>query len=135
MRTIFADTFYWAASINPEDDWHDRVIAVTSTLGQAGIVTSEEVLAETLTFFSTYGSRMRQRACQLVQGVISNPNLKVVHQTHQSFLAGLTLYQNRPDKEYSLIDCISMQTMRELGITEVLTHDRHFTQEGFVILL
>ena len=135
MRTIFADTFYWAASINPEDDWHAPVIAITSTLGQARIVTTEEVLAETLTFFSTYGSRMRQRTCQLVQGVISNPNLKVVHQTHESFLAGLTLYQNRPDKEYSLIDCISMQTMRELGITEVLTHDKHFTQEGFVILL
>jgi predicted nucleic acid-binding protein len=25
--------------------------------------------------------------------------------------------------------------MRELGIIEVLTHDKHFTQEGFVILL
>jgi hypothetical protein len=53
----------------------------------------------------------------------------------ESFLAGLTLYQNRPDKEYSLIDCISMQTMRELEIIDILTHDKHFTQEGFVILL
>lgn len=57
---------------------------------------------------------MRQRACQLVQGIIKNPNIQVIHQNHESFLAGLTLYQNRPDKEYSLIDCISMQTMREL---------------------
>jgi predicted nucleic acid-binding protein len=135
MRTIFADTFYWAASINPEDDWHNQVIAVTSTLGQAHIVTTEEVLAETLTFFCSYGFRMRQRACQLIRGVISNPNIQVVHQTHESFLAGFTLYSHRPDKEYSLIDCISMHTMGELGITEVLTHDKHFTQEGFVILL
>lgn len=58
----------------------------------------------------------------------------MVEQTHQSFLLGLDLYQNRLDKGYSLTDCISMNTMRQLGITEILTHDRHFTQEGFVIL-
>ena len=135
MRTIFADTFYWTASINSADDWHDQVLAITATLVPAKIVTTEEVLSETLTFFSTYGTRMRQRAYQLVQGLSSNPKIEVIHQTHESFLAGLNLYQARPDKEYSLIDCISMQTLRELGITEVLTHDRHFTQEGFVILL
>jgi hypothetical protein len=33
------------------------------------------------------------------------------------------------------LHCISMQTMRELEIIEMLTHDKHFTQEGFVILL
>jgi hypothetical protein len=68
MRTIFADTFYWTASINLGDNWHDQVIAITHTLGQFYLVTTEEVLAETLTFFSAYGTQMRQRACQLVQG-------------------------------------------------------------------
>ena len=37
----------------------------------------------------------------------------------------------RPDKGYSLTDCISMATMRKKGLTEVLTNDRHFEQEGF----
>jgi hypothetical protein len=43
----------------------------------------------------------------------------------------LALYQSRLDKGYSLTDCISMQTMRREGLTEVLTNDRHFEQEGF----
>jgi len=43
----------------------------------------------------------------------------------------MSLYEARPDKGYSLTDCISMQTMRREGITEVLTDDRHFEQEGF----
>jgi predicted nucleic acid-binding protein len=47
---------------------------------------------------------------------------------------GLKLYQQRLDKGYSLTDCISMNTMRKSGITEVLTHDLHFTQEGFIIV-
>jgi predicted nucleic acid-binding protein len=43
----------------------------------------------------------------------------------------MALYGARPDKGYSLTDCISMQTMRKEGLTEVLTNDRHFEQEGF----
>ena len=44
-------------------------------------------------------------------------------------------HKSRPDKAYSLTDCISMETMRHEGISEILTHDAHFTQEGFTILL
>ena len=63
------------------------------------------------------------------------PSILVRRQSHQTFDAGLALYKARPDKGYSLVDCISMETMRREGITEVLTHDAHFTQEGFTILL
>jgi hypothetical protein len=56
-------------------------------------------------------------------------------QSHQSFLAGFALYKARSDKRYSLTDCISMEAMRDESITEVLTHDNHFTQEGFSVLL
>jgi predicted nucleic acid-binding protein len=48
-----------------------------------------------------------------------------------TFMAGLELYHARPDKQYSLIDCISMEIMRREGLTDVLTNDRHFEQEGF----
>ena len=34
-----------------------------------------------------------------------------------------------------MTDYIFMQTKRQLGITEVLTHDKHFAQEGFAVLL
>ena len=61
--------------------------------------------------------------------------IQVIEQTHQSFLSGFSLYEQRMDKGYSLTDCISMQTMCNLEIQEVLTHDKHFTQEGFTILL
>jgi len=55
--------------------------------------------------------------------------------THQSFLDGFALYKARPDKEYSLTDCISMEAMHQEGITEILTNDAHFRQEGFTVLL
>jgi predicted nucleic acid-binding protein len=55
-------------------------------------------------------------------------------QTSADFATALALYEARPDKEYSLTDCRSMVALRALGISEVLTNDHHFTQEGFIIL-
>lgn len=63
--------------------------------------------------------------------ILSDDDVLVIPQSHQSFLAGFDLYAARPDKGYSLTDCISMQTMRREGLTDVLTNDRHFEQEGF----
>ena len=92
-------------------------------------------MSEFLTHFSGYGRRLRERAARTVGGLLNSQTVEVIPQSRQSFLAGLTLYEARPDKEYSLTDCISMVTMRQEGITEVLTHDDHFTQEGFTRLL
>lgn len=61
--------------------------------------------------------------------------VEVLPASEQQFLGGLGLYEARPDKGYSLVDCISMTVMRELSITTALTSDRHFEQEGFDVLL
>lgn len=47
----------------------------------------------------------------------------------------IKLYASRPDKQWSLTDCISFEVMRREGITEALTGDHHFEQAGFVALL
>ena len=100
----------------------------------AEIVTTEEVLTEFLAAFR-YDPVLRQAATASIERMGNNPKVTVLEQSHQSFLDGLVLYKDRPDKEYSLTDCISMLAMRKLGITEILTHDNHFKQEGFAILL
>ena len=135
MRQVFADTFYWVALVNPGDDWYDRVFKVSQSLGAAQIITTEEVLIESLTFYAEAGRYQRQRMVNFVDQIFASPQTIVITQTHESFLNGLSLYRNRLDKGYSLTDCISMQTMRQLGMTDVLTHDKHFAQEGFAVLL
>jgi len=76
MKQVFADAFYWIASINPGDDWYNRTRAVTATLNQVQIVTIDEVLTEVLTFYSSHGSQMRRRTAQLVDLVMSDPKKK-----------------------------------------------------------
>jgi len=134
MKVLFADSFYWVALLDPRDQWHQRARNFSRNLKSVSFVTTDEVLTEFLNFFSAYNSLMRRLAIQQVRDVFESQNVQVIPQTRERFIASLDLYEQRPDKEYSLTDCISMQVMKEMGITEVLTHDRHFAQEGFIIL-
>jgi predicted nucleic acid-binding protein len=134
MRRIFANSLYWIAIALPKDQWHAQAMACAQGLQTSEIITTEEVLNEFLTAFR-YNITLRTTAVRYVEGIRADPLVMVIPQSHHSFQAGYALYQARPDKQYSLTDCISMEAMRREGITEVLTHDGHFTQEGFAILL
>ena len=126
MTTVFADTFYWIALTLPGDAGYERAQRITDD-----IVTTEEILSEYLTFFCGAPERLRSQAAANVHAILEDPTVRVVPQSHESFLGGLELYRNRPDKGYSHVDCISMLTMRREGLVEALTNDRHFEQEGF----
>jgi Uma2 family endonuclease len=104
MRTLFADTFYWAALLNPRDEWHSTVKSFNKNLVGVRLVTTDEVLTELLNFFSAYDTKMRQGATQRIQDILQNDYVQAIPQTHGTFLAGLELYRQRIDKEYSLTD-------------------------------
>jgi predicted nucleic acid-binding protein len=133
-RILFADAFYWVALFNPGDAFHARVTSFGRSLGRTRLVTTDEVLTEVLAWFSRFGRHWRGKAASLVHDLRSDPNADVLPQTRADFDAALRLDEARPDKEYSLTDCRSMLAMKGLGLTEVLTNDHHFTQEGFTIL-
>jgi uncharacterized protein len=135
VRVVFADTLYWYAIANPRDQWHPVAVQARARLGALQIVTTEEVLLEFLAAMSGGGQYLRRATVALVRTIMADQSAKVLPQTHFSFLRGVELYEKRPDKAYSLVDCISMNAMRDEGITEILTNDHHFTQEGFLVLL
>ena len=135
MRIAFVDTLYFVALFNPKDQWHGRSIAAGKLVAESKLITTEDVLVELLNFFSEYGEKARRGAVAQAEGILSGANIEVTPQSHDAFIAGLTLYKARPDKGYSLTDCISMHTMREWGVSDILTHDDHFRQEGFTVLL
>jgi len=57
MTALLADTFYWIALVDFTDSAHQRALDLTSERADSPIVTTDEVLAEFLTFFATgYGA-------------------------------------------------------------------------------
>jgi predicted nucleic acid-binding protein len=135
MRRIFADTLYWVALLHRKDQWHQAALNASRALAGCDLVTTDEVLSEVLAAFCEAGAILCQRAAALVHRLPQRPPVTVHAQSRATFLTGLAFYEARPDKGCSLTDYVSIETMRQEGITEVLTHDDHSTQEGFTILL
>lgn len=135
MRTLFADALYWVALLNPRDQWHRKARSAAVEYASARLVTTEAVLVEVLNFFAAFRIEMRHATAGTVQDVLDDERIEVIPYSHRAFVDGLELYKDRLDKSYSMVDCMSMQVMRRRDLTDVLTHDAHFTQEGFNTLL
>ena len=135
MRRLFVDSFFWIALFDPRDNRHRQAVALAQALNRVRRVTTQEVLSEVLTYFAAFGATKRREVARAIRDIERDSGTEVVPQTAESFAAGLALYEDRLDKEYSLADCISMNAMRARGITEALTHDHHFVQEGFIALM
>lgn len=78
-------------------------------------------------FLSAYAGRgeyLRREALKTVRVMLTNVHVTVKPQTHQSFMTGLDCYASRADKAYSLVDCISMYTMRQMGLTSEARYRR-----------
>jgi uncharacterized protein len=129
---VFADTYYYLALIIPRADKHQQAVNfVAQFTGQ--IVTTAWVMAEVANALGE--TRHRGTFPCLLDGLKNSPQATVIPPGEALFDAGVEIYRNRPDKGWSLTDCISFLVMEREGLTEALTGDHHFEQAGFVALL
>ena len=132
MSTVFADAYYFLALLNTGDKGHPRASAWTE--GFSGrMVTTDLVLLEVADAMSQQGHReVFWRFYDLLH---LKSQVQIIPATRQLIEQGLALYRSRPDKGWSLTDCISFSAMNEEGLRDALTGDRHFEQAGFTVLL
>lgn len=133
MRRIFADTSYWMALVNPRDQIHQKALRVSQQLSSERLLTTEMVLVEVLNSFSD--SLYREAVGRMVASLRQDQNLMIMPQTPAQFESALRRYQQAADKSWSLTDCASFEVMEAENIEAALTHDRHFAQAGFEVLL
>jgi predicted nucleic acid-binding protein len=132
MNPVFADTFYYLALLNMEDEAHERAVGLSGTL-TAPIVTTAWVLTELANAYS--GAAVKTAFLRLLRSLGNDPNCTIIPPSQPLFEKGLELFGQRLDKDWSLTDCISFLVMREHGITDALTGDHHLEQAGFRVLL
>jgi hypothetical protein len=132
MITRFADTFYFLALLNEDDEAHTHAAAFSQDLGSR-LVTTDWVLVEIADALAAPAQRPAFLA--LWNEVCDHPAIEVIPANRELLERGIDLYRRRPDKQWSLTDCISFVVMSERGLTEALTGDHHFEQAGFRALL
>jgi len=132
MKPVFADTSYYVALVNPSDHWHARAIGFSADwLGR--VFTTEYILVEMASMLCRGENRNAYLA--LLQDIQADPSVVVEPATTSLFTAGLKLFAARPDKDWSLVDCISFVVMKQRRLKVALTADRHFIQAGFDAVL
>lgn len=132
MKRTFADTFYLLALFNGEDAGHERALKASAEL-QGNLVTTDGVLTETADALPDSANRIR--CAEFIDDLRQSLRVEIESASRHLFDAGLELYRDRPDKDWSLTDCISFVVMHQQVIDEALTGDRHFEQAGFRALL
>ncbi|HEY3394658.1 MAG TPA: PIN domain-containing protein [Lacipirellulaceae bacterium] len=132
MTIAFADSTFYVALLIVRDSNHSKAKAFANAW-TGSIVTTEYVLTEVANHCGT--SRRRAAFGQFLARIKSDPSTVIVESWHDLWQRGVDLYLQRPDKEWSLTDCISFVVMQERGLTEALTADHHFEQAGFTALL
>ena len=132
MTPVFADTSYFLAFLGEKDQYHERAMAWTRAV-RAPVVTTEYVVIEVgnsltkgddRTLFMDFHRALQQPT-----------KLEVIPASTELQYRGAKLFGERPDKEWSLTDCISFVIMSERGIHDALSADRDFEEAGFRALL
>jgi uncharacterized protein len=113
--------------LNSTDPVHARAAAL-SREWQARRVTTAWVLTEV-------ADALARRFSELMELLRANPLVTIFPPSAELFERGVKLYSERPDKDWTLTDCISFVVMEDESIADAFTGDHHFEQAGFNALL
>lgn len=129
---IYVDTSAFLAVLNADDDNHAaaKEVWVKILESQDDLVCNSYVLVETYALIQHRLGIAAARAFH--ENILPILEIKWLDaQTHRE-AANVMLTANRRD--LSLVDCSSFVTMRQHGIRQVFTFDKHFFEQGFAVL-
>jgi predicted nucleic acid-binding protein len=129
VKTVFADAWFYLALLDASDQHHARASAWLRSF-TGSIFTTRWVLIEVANGLSA--PAFRRQASALLYSLEADPAVTIVGNSDRLFEQARVVYGGRPDKHWSLTDCISFTVMEREGVREALTGDRHFAQAGFV---
>jgi predicted nucleic acid-binding protein len=130
--SIFIDTSAVYALLDRDDADHKKAKKMLVDLldSENTLITSNYVLVES---FALIQNRLGLEAARRFQeDMIPLINIEWVNAgTHKSGMSALLAASRR---KLSLVDCVSFEIMRTLGIKRVFAFDSHFTEQGFQCL-
>ena len=133
-ESLLVDTSGFFALLNRREREHESAVEIfTQRAKTAVLVTSEHVLVETATLLRVRGTpEMERKFFALLD---ATKRLRVVWASLPFFKLTRDFFLKHQDHGWSFVDCSSFALMKDEGLTEALTTDKHFQQAGFVPLL
>jgi len=128
----FVDTNYVLALVNPRDQYHQRARKFAKIFEGQTLLVTDAVLLEIGNGLARY---FKQEAVEVLDDFLESKDVELIRLTPELFAKAFDLYRSHLDKERGMIDCVSFVVMKDQGVTDALTFDKHFVQAGFHALL
>ena len=130
--TVFIDTSALYALLDRSDANHRSAVNawVDFLKSDERLITSNYVLVES---FALTQGRLGIAAVRLLDEDIM-PVINVNFVGREMHRSGISAVLSAGRRNLSLVDCVSFEIMRTLGIKTAFTFDPHFKEQGFTIL-
>jgi len=137
LPSIFGDTSGWGHLVDPSQEYHVQAADLYRRAREEGnrLVTTNYILSELVALLTSPLRTPRPRTIAFIASLKASPFVDIVHVDAALDAQAWQLLVDRPDKEWSLVDCASFVVMRKNRLINALTTDPHFEQAGFVRLL
>ena len=126
---VFVDTSAFLAVLNKDDHNHSEAKKLWNDLinSERILVSDNYILVES---FALIQRRLGMEAVRVFQeDMLPLTNIEWVGaEIHKSSVSALFAASKR---KLSLVDCVSFEVMRNLGIKTVFAFDSHFAEQGF----
>lgn len=132
MIKTFADTAYIVALVSERDENHEKAVELSIEYERKPIVITDAVMLE---IGNALAKSHKTESIFLIEKFLNTAETEVIRLDETLFEKAFELYKSHEDKTWGLVDCISFVVMRENGITDALTADKHFVQAGFRALM
>ena len=130
--SVYVDTSALYAMLDGDDANHAqaRVTWIELPARREELIYTNYVLVET---FALVQRRLGMEAVRTLQEDLI-PILRIEWVDETRHLAGVNALLSASRRQISLVDCVSFEAMRRLGLKMALAFDRHFGEQGFGLL-
>jgi predicted nucleic acid-binding protein len=130
---MLVDTSGLLCFLHRDEPEHPRAVQILTNTKPRWLI-HNYILAE-LVALALIRRLRRDTVISYVLELLANDYVEIVWVDEKLHRQAIDLLLARPDKTYSLCDAVSFILMRQKGIREALTTDKHFEQEEFIRLL
>ncbi len=126
---LFADTSALLALVMRNDQYHREAVRFLKGNPKMRFVLTDLILVELVTLVRARSNAAR--AVAIADDVLRSRRFEVVFVDSELMSGALKQMTRFSDKQLSLTDCASFETMTRLGMNSAFSFDRHFRECGF----
>ena len=133
-NTLFVDTGAWYALADSSDQYHDAAVEIYPELLSSyhPLKTTNLVIAET--YILIRRSIGHQAAIAFLENIASSPRVVKIYSDSILEETAESILRQYQDQNFSYTDAVSFAVMKQYGITDAFSFDKHFPTAGFALI-